>query len=99
MTKKGRYIVAKDRHWDGITMNLRNISRISYKLIHDGKEIPMNDEEEIIFLHINDENDIKEDLIDKYEAEYMFMTEKMGWKDNTTIESRGNYLFLKEQMN
>ena len=29
----------------------------------------------------------------------MFLTEKMGWKDNTPIESRGHYLFLTEQMN
>ena len=30
-------------------MNLRNVLRINYKFIHDGKEIPMNDEEEMIF--------------------------------------------------
>ena len=35
-----------------MNMNLRDISRINYKFIHDGKEIPMNDEEEMIFLHI-----------------------------------------------
>ena len=32
----------------------------------------MNDEEEMIFSHINDKNDIEEDLIDEYEAEYIF---------------------------
>ena len=44
-----------------INMNLRDVSRIIYKFIHDGKEIPMNDEEEMIFLHLNDKNDIEED--------------------------------------
>ena len=82
-----------------ININLRDTLRINYKFIHDGKEIPMNDKEEMIFLHINDKNDIEEDLIDEYEAEYMFLTEKMGWKDNTQIESRRHYLFLTEQMN
>ena len=38
----------------------------------------MNDEEEMIFLHINDNNDIEEDLIDEYEAEYIFLTEHMN---------------------
>ena len=74
--KKRRYIVPNYRHEDGLNMNLRNVSRINYKFIHDGKEIPMNDEEEMIFLHLNDENDIEEDLIDEYEAEYMFLSEK-----------------------
>ena len=72
--EKRRYIVPNDRHGDGINMNLRNVSRINYKFIHDGKEIPMNDEEEIVFLHFNDENDIEEDLINEHEAEYMFLT-------------------------
>ena len=53
----------------------------------------------MIFLHLNEENDTEEDLIDEYEAEYMFLTEQMGWKDNTPIESRVHYLFLTEQMN
>ena len=48
----------------------------------------MNDEEEMIFLRINDKNDNEEDLIDEYEAEYMSQTEQKGWKDNTPIESR-----------
>ena len=47
--EKRRYIVPNDRHWDGINMNLRNVSRINYKFIHNEKEIPKNDEEEIIF--------------------------------------------------
>ena len=38
----------------------------------------MNDEEEMIFIHINDKNDIEEDLIDEYEAEYIFLTEQMN---------------------
>ena len=50
----------------------------------------MKDEEEMIFLHLNYENDLEEDLIDEYEAEYMFLTEQMVWKDNTPIESRGH---------
>ena len=58
-----------------INMNLRYVSRINYKFIHDGKEIPMNDKEEMIFLHINDKNDIEEDLIDEYEAEHIFLIE------------------------
>ena len=53
-------------------MNLRDVSRINYKFIHYGKEIPMNDEEEMIFLHINNKNEIEEYLIDEYEAEYIF---------------------------
>ena len=61
-------------------MNLRNVLRINYKFIHDGKEIPMNDEEDMIFLHLNDKNDIEEDLIDEYEAEYIFLTEQMNWQ-------------------
>ena len=44
----------------------------------------------MIFLHLNNEINIKEDLVDEYEAEYMFLTEQMVWKDNTTIESRGH---------
>ena len=59
-----------------MNMNLREVSRINYKFIHDGKEIPMNDEEEMIFLHINDKNDIEEDFIYEYEAEYIFLTEQ-----------------------
>ena len=51
--EKRRYIVPNDRHGDGLNMNLRDVSRINYKFIHYGKEIPMNDEEEMIFLHIN----------------------------------------------
>ena len=61
-------------------MNLRYVSRINYKFIHDGKQIPMNDKEEMIFLHIKDKNDIEEDLIDEYEAEYIFLTEHMNWR-------------------
>ena len=34
----------------------------------------------MIFLHINDKNDIEEDLIDEYEAEYIFLTEHMNWR-------------------
>ena len=63
-----------------MNMNLRYVSRINYKFIHDGKEIPINEEEEMIFLHINDKNDIEEDLIDEYEAEYIFLTEQMNWR-------------------
>ena len=44
-----------------MNMNLRDVSRINYKFIHDGKEIPINDEEEMIFPHINDNNDIEDD--------------------------------------
>ena len=66
-------------------MNLRDVSRINYKFIHDGKEIPMNDEEEMIFLHLNDKNDIEEDLIDEYEAEYIFLKEQMNWKKGLKI--------------
>ena len=61
-------------------MNLRDVSRINYKFINDGKEIPMNDEEEMIFLHINEKDDIEEDLIDEYEAEYIFLTEQINWR-------------------
>ena len=61
--EKSRYIVPNDRHGDGLNMNLRNVSRINYKFIHNGKKIPMNNEEEMIFLHLNDKNDIEEDLI------------------------------------
>ena len=41
--EKRRYIVPNDRHGDGLNMNLRDVSRINYKFIHDGKDIPMND--------------------------------------------------------
>ena len=61
-------------------MNLRDVSRINYKFIHYGKEIPMNDEEEMIFLHINNKNEIEEYLIDEYEAEFIFLTEQMNWR-------------------
>ena len=40
----------------------------------------MDDEEEMLFLHINDKNDIEEDLIDEYEAEYIFLTEQINWR-------------------
>ena len=76
--EKRRYIVPNDRHGDGLNMNLRDVSRINYKFVHDGKEIPMNHEEEMIFLHINDKNDIEEDLIDENEAEYIILTEQMN---------------------
>ena len=61
-------------------MNLIDVSRINYRFIHDIKEILIDDEEEMIFLHINDKNDIEEDLIDEYEAEYIF------WQNRWTGE-------------
>ena len=66
--EKRRYIVPNDRRGGGLNMNLRNVSRINYKFIHYGKEIPINDEEEMIFLDINDKDDIEEAIIDEYEA-------------------------------
>ena len=57
----------------------------------------MNDEEEMIFLRINDKNDIEEDLIDEYEAEYIFLTEQMNWrKELTLFKEKGETAVTKE---
>ena len=78
-------------------MNLRDVSIINYKFIHDGKEIPMNDKEEMILLHINDKNDIEEDLIDEYEAEYIFLEEQMNWQKGLKLfKEKGETAVTKE---
>ena len=78
-------------------MNPRDLSRIIYKFIHGGKEIPINDEEEMIFLHINDKNDIEEDLIDEYEAEYIFLKEQMNWRKGLKLfKEKGETAVTKE---
>ena len=80
-----------------INMKLRDVSIINYKFIHDGKETPMNDEEEMIFLHINDKTDIEEDLIDEYEAEYIFLTEQMNWRKGLKLfKEKGATVVTKE---
>ena len=57
----------------------------------------MNDEEEMLFLHINDKNDIEEDLIDEYEAEYIFLTEQMNWKKGLKLfKEKGETAVTKE---
>ena len=50
----------------------------------------MNDEEEMIFLHINYKNDIEEDLIDEYEAEYIFSdrTDELAKRTKTLQRER-----------
>ena len=51
----------------------------------------------MIFLHINDKNDIKEDLIDEYEAEYIFLTEQMNWlKGLKLFKEKGETSVTKE---
>ena len=61
------------------------------------KEIPMDDKEEIIFLRINDKNDIEEDLIDEYEAEYIFLKEHMNWRKGIKLfKEKGETAVTKE---
>ena len=61
------------------------------------EKIPINDEEEMIFLHIKDKNDIEEDLIDEYEAEYIFLTEQMNWRKGLKLfKEKGDTAFTKD---
>ena len=51
----------------------------------------------MIFIHINDKNDIEEDIFDEYEAEYIFLTEQMNWRKGLKLfKEKGQTSVTKE---
>ena len=100
-------------------MNLRRQPRKEYNRKNYDNVFNITDEtqkDSIICTHLKREEDsgtfdVTEDELDKVKAEYMFLTETLGWKeginemkdatsdaDSNDVSKLAKYLFLTEQM-
>eukprot|EP00804_Cyclotella_cryptica_P027764 CCRYP_009202-RA/>CCRYP_009202-RA protein AED:0.72 eAED:0.12 QI:0/-1/0/1/-1/1/1/0/1137 len=62
----------------GVQMNLRNQPRRNYDVFNmDGKPVPTN----IVLLQIDENMEMNEQFMDEDEAEWLFLTETLGWKE------------------
>lgn len=72
------YQVPADQFGSGIRMNLRKQPRREYNVFNlEGNTI----NEHVVLLQFDDHMDLNEQSVKKDEAECLFLTETLGWKD------------------